>query len=416
MKRILCLALLLSVLTPSLAKRGPLSLAFDEAPVGQVLQALASWQQLNLMVAPGVQGTLSLRLENVPWQQALTLVARMAKLSIETEGNVLLVWPESWRQERLHQQQIAREKEQNSLPLIAEVVTLAHADASTVNSSLQAERARLMTDRGSVTVDARTNSLLLRDTRPALDTTSRWIRALDVPLEQVELAAHIVTINEESLRELGVRWGMRSDEQIARALRASQFRVELPVSEAAVTAGFTLARLDGKLLDLELSALEQENKLEIIASPRLFTSHQQAASIKQGTEIPYEVSSGSSGSTSVEFKEAVLGMEVTPVVQANGRILLKLHLSQNVPGRTMRSGEGEYLAIDKQEIQTQVTLKDGQTLALGGIFQRQNASGQRKVPLIGDIPLLGSLFRYDIQEQKRRELVIFITPRLIRDE
>lgn len=397
-----------------MAKKGPLSLAFDDAPVGQVLQALASWQQLNLMVAPGVQGTLSLRLESVPWQQALTLVARMAKLSIETEGNVLLVWPESWQQERLHQQRLAREKLQNALPLITEVLTLAHADANTVNSSLQAERTRLMTDRGSVTVDVRTNSLLLRDTRPALDATSRWIRALDVPLEQIELAAHIVTINEESLRELGVRWGMNSDEQIERALRASQFRVALPVNEAAVTAGFTLARLDGKLLDLELSALEQENKLEIIASPRLFTSHQQAASIKQGTEIPYEVSNGSG--TSVEFKEAVLGMEVTPEVQSNGRILLKLHLSQNVPGRTMRSGGGEYLAIDKQEIQTQVTLKDGQTLALGGIFQRQNASGQRKVPLIGDIPLLGSLFRHDVHEQKRRELVIFITPRLIRDK
>ena len=415
MRRIFCLLLLL-YLTPLPAKQGPISLAFDDAPVAQVLQALANWQQLNLMVAPGVEGTLSLRLESVPWQQALSLVARMAKLTIETQDNILLVLPESWQQEKQRQEESQREKEQRALPLITEVLTLAHADATTINASLQAERAKLMTERGSVTVDTRTNSLLIRDTDSALKATSRWVRALDVPLEQIELSAQIVTINEESLRELGVRWGMSGDEQITRALRASQFSVNLPVADAAISAGFSLARLDGKLLDLELSALEQENKLEIIASPRLFTSHQQAASIKQGTEIPYEVSSGSNGTTTVEFKEAVLGMEVTPVVQPNGRILLKLHLSQNVPGRTMRSGEGEYLAIDKQEIQTQVTLKDGQTLALGGIFQRQNATGQRKVPVIGDIPLLGSLFRYDIHEQKRRELVIFITPRLIRDE
>lgn len=412
MKRIVCLLMLVGVLTPLKANERPVSLAFDDAPVGQVLQALADWQKLNLMVAPEVQGRLSLRLANVPWQQALQLVARMAQLSVETEDSILLVWPESRALEQEHQ----REKAEKEQLLVTEVLTLAHADASIVNSSLQSERARLMSERGSVTVDARTNSLLLRDTRPALEATRRWVQALDVPLEQIELAAHIVTINEESLRELGVRWGTTSDEQITQALRTSQFTVSLPVADAALTAGFTLARLDGKLLDLELSALEQENKLEIIASPRLFTSHQQPASIKQGTEIPYEVSSGTSGSTTVEFKEAVLGMEVTPVVQANGRILLKLQLTQNVPGKTMRSGEGEYLAIDKQEIQTQVTLKDGQTLALGGIFQRSTASGQRKVPLIGDIPILGSLFRYDINEQKRRELVIFITPRLIRDE
>ena len=415
MKGMICLLFLLC-LPLSRAEKSPLSLAFDEAPVGQVFQALAAWKQLNLVVAPEVSGTLSVRLDNVAWEQAIALVARMAKVTIEQQENVLLVWPESRLLEQQRQLEKAREKAEAELPLITEVLTLAHADASTINSSLLAERAKLMSGRGSVTVDTRTNSLLLRETEPALEAIRRWVHALDVPLEQIELAAHIVTVNEESLRELGVRWGLSGEEQITRALRASQFSVNLPVTEAALTAGFTLARLDGRLLDLELNALEQENKLEIIASPRLFTSHQQTASIKQGTEIPYEVSSGNNGNTRVEFKEAVLGMEVTPVVQHDGRILLKLHLSQNVPGRTMRSGEGEYLAIDKQEIQTQVTLKDGQTLALGGIFQRENANGQRKVPLIGDIPIVGSLFRYDIHQQKRRELVIFITPRLIRDE
>lgn len=380
------------------------------------MQALADYQQLNLLVAPGVEGRLSVRLKEVSWQQALSLISRLAQLHISTEDNVLLVFPLSWQAEKQRQQAQEREEAEKMLPLKTLALTLRYAEAEKVNASLQASRARLMTSRGSVTVDTRTNSLVLYDTQAALDNVQRWVATLDTPLEQVELAAHIVTISKESLRELGVRWGMSGEEQISQALRASQLRVEVPVANPAMTFGFTLARMNGRLLDLELSALEQENQLEIIASPRLFTSHQQPASIKQGTEIPYEVSSGTSGGTSVEFKEAVLGMDVTPVVQPNGRIMLKLHISQNLPGSTIRNGESEYIAIDKQEIQTQVTLKDGQTLALGGIFQQQSAKGQRKVPLMGDIPLLGTLFRHATTEQKRRELVIFITPRLIRDE
>lgn len=408
--------LLMMALFPQRASPTGLSLAFDEAPVGQVLQALADYQQLNLVVAPGVEGELSVRLQNVPWQQALKLVARMGNLSIEREDNILLVWPQSWQQEKEHQQVLRHQQQENTLPLHTLALTLRYADATTVRASLEAEREKLMTSRGSITVDTRTNSLLLRDTQAALEETRRWITALDQPLEQVELAAHIVTISEDSLRELGVSWGLSGDEQVNKALRASQLRVDLAATSPALTAGVSVARLNGRLLDLELSALEQENKLEIIASPSLFTSHQQTASIKQGTEIPYEVASGSNGSTSVEFKEAVLGMEVTPVVQPNGRILLKLHISQNLPGSTVSSGEGEYIAIDKQEIQTQVTVKDGQTLALGGIFQRQNTQGQSKVPLLGDLPLLGTLFRHSTSAHKRRELVIFITPRLIGEQ
>lgn len=401
---------------PLRSEQAPLSLAFDDAPVGQILQALADYQQLNLLVAPGVEGRLSVRLKAVSWQQALSLVSRLARLSVNKEGNVLLVFPHSWQEEKQRQQQLEREEAEKALPLATQTLTLRYAEAEKVYGSLQASQAKLLTPRGSVTVDKRTNSLILRDTQAALAEVQRWVTALDTPLEQVELAAHIVTVSEESLRELGVNWGMSSEEQITRALRASQLRVALPVANPALAFGFTLARLNGRILDLELSALEQENKLEIIASPRLFTSHQQPASIKQGTEIPYEVSSGSNGGTSVEFREAVLGMDVTPYVQPNGRIMLKLHISQNLPGSTIRSGEGDYIAIDKQEIQTQVTLKDGETLALGGIFQQQRSKGQNRVPLLGKIPLLGALFRHDASVRKKRELVIFITPRLIRDE
>ncbi len=394
----------------------PISLAFENAPIGQVLQALAEYQQLNLMVAPEVAGSLTLRLHNVPWQQALDLVMKMGKLSIEREGNVMLVFPEGREKEKQQRAEAERAMAELNSPLQTRTVLFKYADAAVLNASLQNERSRLMTERGSVTLDTRTNALLLRDTPKSLAQTTRWLQQLDVPLEQVEIAAQIVTISEESLRELGVSWGLSGKEQIASALRASQLRVDLGVARPAGMLGLTLAKLDGRLLDLELSALEREHQADIIASPRLFTSHQQTASIKQGTEIPYEVATGNSGSTTMEFKEAVLGMEVTPVVQGNGRILLKLHISQNVPGRTMRSGENEVLTIDKQEIDTQVALKDGQTLALGGIFQQQSATGQTRVPLLGEMPLLGGLFRHSVREQKRRELVIFITPRLVRSD
>ncbi|WP_164877283.1 DNA uptake porin HofQ [[Pantoea] beijingensis] len=398
------------------ANEEPISLAFDDAPVERVLQALADYQQLNLMVAPGVTGNVSLRLKMVPWQQALDLIVRMAKLSIETDGNVMLVYPESWQQEKRQRESERQDDARQKLPLETQMIALNYADATAINASLLAEQTKLMTVRGSVTVDTRTNALLVRDTPSALKQVVRWVRALDVPLEQIELEAHIVTISKDVLHELGVNWGFSNEENLTRALRTTQLSVDLGMAKPTISAGFNLARLDGQLLNLELSALERENQIEIIASPRLFTSHQQPASIKQGTEIPYEVANGTSGATRIEFKEAVLGMEVTPAVQPNGRIMLKLRISQNMPGRNIHGGDTEVLTIDKQEIETQVTLKNGQTLALGGIFQQQHARGRDKVPVLGDIPWIGALFRHDVQENKRRELVIFITPRLIHDE
>jgi protein transport protein HofQ len=213
-----------------------------------------------------------------------------------------------------------------------------------------------------------------------------------------------------------VKWGLQAgDAAVTDILHHPRLDVPLAVSSPGISVGMALARIGGQLLDLELSALEQENQIEIIASPRLFTSHQQTASIKQGTEIPYEVSAGNSGATSIEFKEAVLGMEVTPTISGNGRIQLKIHISQNMPGRSIRTGDSDILSIDKQEIETQVTVSDGQTLALGGIFQQQRTRGQNQVPLLGNVPLIGGLFRQQSDQRKKRELVIFITPRLVRE-
>lgn len=390
------------------------SMAFEDSPIPRVLQALADHQQLNVVIAPGVTGNLSLRLADIPWQQALDIVLRMGKLSVERNGNVLMVFPaghlESLQKER--DEQTAEQAQK--LPLHNIAVALQYADAAEVAASVQAQRGTLLSTRGSVTVDKRTNTLLIRDTEEALTQLEPWVKELDLPLAQVQLAAHIVTISSEHLQALGVNWGLGEGNAANKALRLNNFNVGLPVDTPAINAGFHLARLNGRLLDLELMALEQESQVEIIASPRLFTAHQQTASIKQGTEIPYQVSSGASGSTSIEFKEAVLGMEVTPDILRAGRITLNLKISQNMPGQTIKQGDnGEALAIDKQEIQTQVTVADGETIVLGGIFQQQKKNSDRQVPILGEVPVFGHLFRNHTQQHTRRELVIFITPTLI---
>lgn len=386
------------------------SLEFQDAPVTVILQALADYRQMNLIAAPGVSGNLTLRLENVPWPQALALTLRMGKLAMTREGNVILISPEPDAQEKRQQREALAQRQ----PLHSLTLTLQNGDAAEIAESLNAQRGALLSERGSVLADKRTNTLLLRDTAPILTQLKKRITEMDAPLAQVQLAAHIVTINRESLRELGVRWGLAADDRPARPLRPGNVGVNLPLERGAVNAGFHLARISGRLLSLELTALEQENQVEIIASPRLLTAHLQTASIKQGTEIPYEVSSGASGATAIEFKEAVLGMEVTPKVLPDGRITLTLHISQNMPGRAISRGAGEALTIDKQEIKTQITVKSGETLVLGGIFQQHSGKTADKVPGLGDAPLLGGLFRQSGAQQKKRELVIFITPTLIK--
>jgi len=388
----------------------PISLEFQDAPVAVVLQALADHQQLNVVTAAGVGGNLTLRLDKVPWRQALAVILRMGKLTMTLEGNVMMVFPEPSEQEKQRQQLALAQKQ----PLHSVTLPLNHADATEIAENLNAQDGTLLSERGSLVADKRTNAVLLRDTAPIVALLTQRIAEMDVPLAQVQLAAHIVTINSESLRELGVRWGLAPDERPAKSWQLDGFNVALPLERSAVSAGFHLARIGGRLLDLELMALEQENRVEIIASPRLLTANLQTASIKQGTEIPYEVNSGASGATSIEFKEAVLGMEVTPKILPNGRITLTLQISQNMPGRSISRAAGETLAIDKQEIKTQVTVKDGETIVLGGVFQCHSAQGADKVPGIGDVPLLGSLFKQSSKQHKRRELVIFITPTLIK--
>lgn len=397
----------------------PITLTFFDAPLVNVLQALADNRHLNLMVSDEVKGNTSVKLVDVPWQRALQAIARMNQLSIEQTGNILFVQTAESVDRHL---ELVHKKQQQEKDLEKTSVSIAlqQADVDAVVKSLTQQKSGLLSAQGSISADPRTNTILVRDFPENTRAAQAWIAELDQPVSQVQLTAHIVTINRESLNELGIRWGTTESEDSATSdssgFRLNQFNMGLPVEGRAFNAGFQVARIGGRLLELELSALEKEDNVEIIASPHLMATNLQTASIKQGTEIPYEVSSGASGSTSIEFKEAVLGMEVTPRVMRNGKITLMLQITQNMPGRSIKQGDGEALAIDKQEIKTQVTLNDGETVILGGIFQRQTVHGKTQVPKLGDVPLLGALFRDSTEEAKRRELVIFITPRLVKTE
>ncbi len=387
----------------------PVTLMVDDVPVVQVLQALVAQEKRNLVVSPDVGGSLSLHLQAVPWRQALKTVVSSAGLVMREESGIFYIHSQAWQREQ--QTRRAQEQAQRQLdaPLVSRSIAFAYADAGELQNMAQ----KLLSPKGVVSADTRTNRLLVRDNQRTVDTLIHWAGQMDLPVEQVELAAHIVTINQKSLRELGVKWSLADATKPASRGQLTTLGSALSVASAPTHLGFNIGRINGRMLDLELSALEQKQQLEIIASPRLLASHMQPASIKQGSEIPYPVSSGESGATSVEFKEAVLGMDVTPVVLPGGRVRLKLHISENMPGQVLQQAEGETLAIDKQEIETQVEVKSGETLALGGIFSQRHKSGSDSVPGLGRIPWLGQLFRHQGKDNERRELVVFITPRLI---
>lgn len=403
------IVLLMLALVSALAPAKNVTLVVDDVPVAQLLQSLADLEQKNMVISPEVQGRLSLQLRNLPWQQAVQTVINCMELVLTQEGGVYYVHSQRWRKEKQARVQQEKDKRQQTLPLMNRSLVLHHADAG----DLAKAGDKLLSARGSLTADKRTNRLIVRDDQEHLPALEAWAKEMDIPVGQVELAAHIVTINETSLRELGVKWNLADAAGATGSGKITTLNSNLSVADATTRGGFNIGRINGRLLELELSALEQKQKVDIIASPRLLASHLQPASIKQGSEIPYQVSSGESGATSVEFKEAVLGMEVTPTVLQNQRVRLKLRISENMPGQVLQQADGEVLAIDKQEIETQVEVKSGETLALGGIFSQKNKKASDSVPFLGDIPLLGHLFRHDGKDNERRELVVFITPRII---
>ena len=385
-----------------------ISINFYQTDIAIILQALADNKQMNLVMVDDLSTKQTIKLQNVKWQKALTVVLNSANLRAEIDDNILFI-SKAVDPEVLLQKKLLEQKElQLNEPLTLLTIPVNHADLSNLVETIQSQG--LLSERGKAIIDKRTNSLIINDISKQFSNIKKLVKSLDQPIPQVHISAHIVTMNKQSMDELGIKWGYTGHSSQV----LSKFDVDFGVTNAASSVGFNLAKLSGSLLNLELSALESENQLEIIASPNLLTANQNMASIKQGTEIPYEVSNGGNGATSIEFKQAVLGLEVTPKIIANDQMILDLYITQNTAGRSIKRRDGgEALAIETQEIRTQVKIKSGETVVLGGIFQQINNVSKNSVPGISNVPIIGNAFKNKTKKQQKRELVIFITPQLV---
>ncbi|MGL5452452.1 MAG: type IV pilus secretin PilQ [Aeromonas sp.] len=411
----------------------PISLNFQDIPVRTVLQLIADFNNLNLVTTDSVSGNITLRLDGVPWEQALDIILKVRGLDKRLDNNILLVAPAQEIAAREKQQLESRNQVADLAQLHTEYLQINYAKANEVATLLSSESTKLLSPRGAVSVDERTNVLVVKDTAEVISSIRRMLDILDIPVKQVVIEARMVTIDDGFDEALGVRWGVTKNDGHGNSTSGSiegndssngtgvagsvddRMNVNLPVTNAAGTLAFQVARLaDGTLLDLELSALEKESKAEIIASPRVTTANQKPALIEQGTEIPY-VESSSSGATSVTFKKAVLSLKVTPQITPDNRVILDLTVTQDTKGETVPTGTGDAVSINAQSITTQVLVNNGETLVLGGIYQQTIKSDVTKVPLLGDIPGLGVLFRKTTSENKKRELLIFVTPRIVTD-
>ena len=384
------------------------SINFYQTDIAIILQALADNKQMNLVMVDDLSTKQTIKLQNVTWQKALTVVLNSANLRAEIDDNILFISKADDPEELLQKKLLEQKELQLNEPLTLLTIPVNHADLSNLVETIQSQG--LLSERGKAIIDKRTNSIIITDMSKQFSNIKKLVKSLDQPIPQVHISAHIVTMNKQSMNELGIKWGYTGHSSQV----LSKFDVDFGVTNAASSVGFNLAKLSGSLLNLELSALESENQLEIIASPNLLTANQNMASIKQGTEIPYEVSNGGNGSTSIEFKQAVLGLEVTPKIIANDQMILDLYITQNTAGRSIKRRDGgEALAIETQEIRTQVKIKSGETVVLGGIFQQINNVSKNSVPGISNIPIIGNAFKNKAKKQQKRELVIFITPQLV---
>nr|WP_244225207.1 type IV pilus secretin PilQ family protein [Vibrio aquaticus] len=404
-----------------------ISINFQDIPVRNVLQLIADYNDFNLVVSDSVSGNLTLRLDGVPWQQVLDIILQVKGLDKRVDGNVVLIAPKAELDARERQILEKARLEEELGDLTSEIVKVNFAKASEIAEMIDGDGAiSMLSERGSLSVDERTNALLIRDLQENIDVIREIVSSLDIPVKQVQIEARIVTVNEGNLDELGVRWGYSNTNgstSIGGSIEDNVFgvvpiddmlNVNLAATSAnASTLAFQVAKLGSDmLLDLELSALQRESKAEVISSPRLITTNKKPAYIEQGTEIPY-LESSSSGATSVAFKKAVLSLKVTPQITPDNRLVLDLSVTQDRPGDIVKTGTGEAVAINTQRIGTQVLVENGETVVLGGIFQHSVTDAVDKVPLLGDLPVLGALFRRTYQQMGKSELLIFVTPKVV---
>ncbi|MGO2055118.1 MAG: type IV pilus secretin PilQ [Halomonadaceae bacterium] len=407
-----------------------LSLNFQDIEVRSVLATLAEFTGLNLVASDSVTGRVTLNLNDVPWDQALALILQSQGLSSREQGNVIVVAPASELADLERQELEARHQLETLSPLVTEFIEIKYSRAEDLAQLLrggEADGFGLLTERGRVSIDKRTNTLLVQDTAEQVRNIVRTIERLDVAVRQVQIEARIVIARDTASRELGINWGMSSTRGFQEGDDGTFTRRDinpgginraqggLAVDLGAATGpgtGFSFGYLSGDiLLDLELRALESEGKSQTISQPRIITANQRTARISQGEERAFQSVDGNDN-PDTEFKEAELSLEVTPQITPDNRIIMDLVIKNDSFRESEFGGEPP---IDTNQIETQVLVDNGQTVVLGGILTTEELRQIAKTPLLGDIPLLGRLFRYTEESNEKVELLVFITPRLLDD-
>jgi type IV pilus assembly protein PilQ len=418
-----------------------LTLNFQDIDVRSVLQLLADTSGQNIVVSDSVSGNLTLRLQNVPWDQALDIVLRTKGLDKRRQDNVIIIGPTEELASREKAELAAHKEVQELSPTHTEFMQVNYAKVSDLAKLIKTTNAKesMLSARGSLAIDERTNTLLVQDTSDKLADIRRLVQTLDVPVKQVLIEARIVIVTDTFERDLGARFGISTAQQGAGNLLAvsgngiganqivnagkgslpattlnNRYQVNTPAANTNGSIGISL--LNGSyIIDLELSAAQNEGKSETISTPRVITANQKQATIMQGVEIPYQ-ESASSGATTTQFKLAVLKLKVTPLITPDNRVILDLDVSDDSVGQQVTSATGGSVpSIDTRQILTQVLVNDGQTVVLGGILDTKKSRNANKVPFLADIPVLGYFFRSTADINNKTELLIFITPKILRE-
>jgi type IV pilus assembly protein PilQ len=428
-----------------------LTLNFQDIDVRSVLQLLADTSGQNIVVSDSVAGNLTLRLQNVPWDQALDIVLRTKGLDKRRQDNVIIIGPTEELASREKAELAARKEVQELSPVRSEFLQVNYAKVSDLAKLIKPGNSKdsMLSPRGSLSIDDRTNTLLVQDTADRLADIRRLVQTLDVPVRQVLIEARIVIVSETFERDLGARFGVTSATSngsngllsvtgngngadtmtqsaisnlaatgkttpVAVPALDNRYQVNLPAANTNGSIGISL--LGGSyLIDLELSAAQNEGRSETISSPRVITANQKQATIMQGVEIPYQ-ESASSGATTTQFKNAVLSLKVTPLITPDNRVIMDIDVSDDSVGQQVTSATGGSVpSIDTRQIITQVLVSDGQTVVLGGILETTKSKSADKVPFLADIPVLGNLFKSTTDINNKSELLIFITPKILRE-
>lgn len=407
-----------------------LSLNFQNIEVRAVLQLLADFTGLNIVVSDSVQGSLTLRLKNVPWDQAMDIILKTKGLAMRKTGNVILVAPSEELAAREKLELEAQKQIKELEPLRTEWFQINYAKASDLSALIKSQENSLLSPRGNITLDQRTNTLMIQDTPSQLEEIRRLITRLDVPVRQVLIESRVVIATDDFSRDLGVRFGVaktttfNDNHQVwvggggisgtTPSTSTGDLIVDLPVSEAGATQfGLAVGRIGNHILQLELSALQAEGRGEIISSPRVITANQKEAVIQQGVEIPYQKAT-SSGATSVSFKEAVLELRVTPQITPDDRVIMDLTVKKDNPD--FANAVLGVPPVNTREVSTQVLVDNGETVVLGGVYERTKEFATTRTPFFSDLPLLGVLFRNKSLTDDKTELLIFVTPKIVKEE